>query len=600
MAISDGLGGGTTIGTPTGAVTRASRTRAERFLPGIRVVRTYERAWLSRDLVAAVVLSALLVPQGMAYAELAGLPPITGLYTTVVCLLAYAVFGSSRYLVLGPDSSLGPIIAAIILPLAAGSSEQAVALASMLALIVGAIALATGVARLGFIADLLSQPVRLGYMAGLAATIVASQLPTLFGFDVDGGNLIDDTFALLRGLDETLAPALAIGLTALAIIFGLRRAMPSLPAILVAVVVTTIASAVLDLAAMGVDIVGVLPQGFPLPSFPSVDPSDLPILIGGAIGITLVAVGDTISVSSGFAARQGVEVDGNQEIIGIGAANVAAGFFSGFPVSTSSSRTAVAEKAGARSQLTGVAAAALVLGMLLFVPGLFASLPMPVLAAIIIVASIGLLDMAGLRRLWIVRRSEFATAMVTFAGVALVGVLEGIVIAVGVSVLQFFMRAWWPYRAELGVAPGLDGYHDRTRHEDVTPIPGMVIFRWDAPLIFANATEFRDEVRRVIAESDSQPAWVIIAAQAITDVDITAADMLDSFDLEMNARGMHLAFAGLKGPVKDKIERYGLYHTIDPTHFYPNISSAVEAVQAHLAGREPDPARLDELSKALD
>jgi high affinity sulfate transporter 1 len=598
MATSD-QSGGTTIGTSTGAVTPAPRTRVERFVPGLRVVRTYERAWLSRDLVAAIVLSALLVPQGMAYAELAGLPAITGLYTTVVCLVAYAVFGSSRYLVLGPDSSLGPIIAAIILPLAAGSSEQAVALAGMLALIVGAIAITAGVARLGFIADLLSQPVRIGYMAGLAATILASQLPTLFGFDVDGGNLIDDLVAFVRGLDQTVLPALAIGLTALAIILGLRRIAPRVPSILVAVVVTIILSAVLDLAAMGVDIVGDLPQGFPLPSFPAIDPSDLPLLIGGAIGITLVAVGDTISVSSGFAARQGLEVDGNQEIIGIGAANVAAGLFSGFPVSTSSSRTAVAEKAGARSQLTGVAAAALVLGMLVFVPGLVASLPMPVLAAIIIVASIGLLDVAGLRRLWIVRRSEFATALVTFAGVALIGVLEGIVIAVGVSVLQFFMRAWWPYRAELGVSPGLDGYHDVSRHDEIQRIPGIVIFRWDAPLIFANATAFRDDVREVITRAVPPPGWVIIAAQAITDVDTTAADMLDSFDEELNARGMHLAFAGLKGPVKDKIERYGLYHTIDPTHFYPNISSAVEAVQAHLEGREPAPRPVEEPPETL-
>jgi MFS superfamily sulfate permease-like transporter len=437
-------------------------------------------------------------------------------------------------------------------------------------------------------------------MAGLAATILVGQLPSLFGFDIDGGNLIDDGIAFLRGLDQTHWASLAIGLVALAIILGLRRTMPDVPGILVAVVVTTAASAVLGLAAAGVDVVGDLPQGFPLPSLPAIEPGDLPLLIGGAIGITLVAVGDTISVSAGFAARQGVEVDSDQEIIGIGAANVAAGLFSGFPVSTSSSRTAVAERAGARSQLTGVAAAALVLGMLVLVPWIVADLPMPVLAAIIIVASIGLVDMAGLRRLWIVRRSEFAIAAITFAGVALVGVLEGIVVAVGVSVLQFFMRAWWPYRAELGVAPGLDGYHDLSRHREVRPIAGMVIFRWDAPLIFANATAFRDEVRRVIASAEPQPGWVIIAAQAITDVDTTAADMLDSFDLELNARGMHLAFAGLKGPVKDKIERYGLYHTIDPTHFYPNIGSAVEAVQAHLEGREPDPDRLAELAQALD
>jgi high affinity sulfate transporter 1 len=572
-------------------------TRAERVVPGIRAVRTYDRSWLPRDLAAAVVLSALLVPQGMAYAELAGLPPITGLYTTVVCLLAYAAFGSSRYLVLGPDSSLGPIIAAIILPLAAGSPDRAIALASMLALIVGTLAIVGGIARLGFVADLLSQPVRIGYMAGLAATIFVSQLPALFGFSIDGGNLVDDIVAFVGGLDQTHWASLAIGATALAIIVGLGWVLPRVPSILVAVVVTTVLSVVLGLAAQGVAVVGELPSGFPMPSFPAIEPGDLPLLIGGAIGITLVAVGDTISISSAFAARRGEDVDDNQEIIAIGAANVAAGFFSGFPVSTSSSRTAVAEQAGAKSQLTGVAAALLVLALLVLSPGLVADLPMPVLAAVIIVASLRLLDMPGLRRLWIVRRGEFAVAVVTFTGVALVGVLEGIVIAVALSVFQFFMRAWRPYRAELGVEPGLDGFHDLSRHPGASRLPGMVIFRWDAPLIFANATAFRDEVRSAIARVDPAPGWVVIAAQAITDVDTTAADMLDSFDIELNARGMHLAFAGLKGPVKDKIERYGLYHTIDPTHFYPNISSAVEAVQDHLAGREHPPDAVPDLSE---
>ena len=342
-----------------------SRT-LERWVPGVLAARSYERSWLARDLVAAIVLSALLVPQGMAYAELAGLPAITGLYTTVACLVAYAVFGPSPYLVLGPDSSLGPIIAAIILPLAAGSMDAAVGLAGMLALLVGAICIGAGAARLGFISDLLSQPVRLGYMAGLAVTIVVGQLPDLFGFDTEGGNIVDEARDFLAGLDETNRYALAIGLLALAIIMGLRRWRPRVPGILVAVVVTLGLSAVLDLAARGVEVVGVLPQGFPRPSLPDVELADLPLLIGGAIGITLVAIGDTVSVSAGFAAKRGRDVDTDQEIVAIGSANVAAGLFSGFPVSTSSSRTAVADQAGAKSQLTGLAAAGLVLAMLLF------------------------------------------------------------------------------------------------------------------------------------------------------------------------------------------------------------------------------------------
>ena len=450
------------------------RRGLEKWLPGLRSARTYRRSWLRRDLIAAIVLSALLVPQGMAYAELAGLPAITGLYTTVVCLFAYAAFGPSPYLVLGPDSALGPIIAAIILPLAAGSIERAVGLAGMLALIVGAIAIGAGIARLGFVSDLLSQPVRLGYMAGLALVIIVSQLPKLFGYSIDGGNVLVELREFVANLAQTDGWALVIGLVALGIIVALKRWRAGAPAILIGVVVTLLASALLDLAAKGVDVVGVLPQGFPAPAIPAIELDDLPLLIGGAIGITLVAVGDTVSVSSGFAAKRGTEVDTNHEIVAIGTANVAAGFFGGFPVSTSSSRTAVADQAGAKSQLTGLAAGAMVLGMLLFMPGLFAALPISVLAAVLIVAGATLLDRAGINRLWHVRRSEFAIAAICFLGVALVGVLEGIVIAVIASMLQIFSRAWQPYSAVLGKPQDIPGFHDVTRYPQAERTPGLV------------------------------------------------------------------------------------------------------------------------------
>jgi high affinity sulfate transporter 1 len=561
------------------AAVRHRGPRAERWIPGIRALRTYQRRWLARDLVAAAVLSALLVPQGMAYAELAGLPAITGLYTTVVCLLAYAALGSSRYLVIGPDSSLGPIIAAIILPLAAGSEEQAIALAGMLALLVGAMAIGAGLARLGFVADLLSKPVRIGYMAGLAVTIVVSQLPALFGFSAEGGNLVEDTVAFLRGLDETVVAALAMGVVALAIILGLRRSLPAVPGILVAVVVTALMSAVLDLAARGVPVVGDLPQGFPRPSFPSVDVADLPPLIVGAFGIMLVAVSDTISTSSSFAARRGVEVDTNQEIIGIGGGNAAAALFSGFPVSTSGSRTAVAEQAGAKSQLTGVAAAGLVLAMLVFVPGLLADLPDSVLAAVVITASISLFDVPGLRRLWVVQRSEFGVAAVCFVGVAMAGVLLGIVVAVIVSVLQIFVRAWRPHQAELGREEGYAGFHDLTRHPNAERIEGLILFRWDAPLFFANSIVFRDAVRDLLASSETSTRWVVIAAEPITDIDSTAADVLIDLDAELERRGVRLVFAELKGPVKDKARRYGLDDDGERQRFYPTVDAAVEGFE---------------------
>jgi high affinity sulfate transporter 1 len=431
--------------------------RVEHWMPGVRVLRTYERSWLSRDLIAGIVLVTLLVPQGMAYAELAGLPAITGLYTTVMCLLAYAIVGPSPILVLGPDSSLGPMIAATILPLAAGSQEQAIALAGMLALIVGVITVGAGVARLGFVADLLSSPVRTGYLAGLAVVILIGQLPKLFGFSTDADGLVAEAVAFIHGLDMTNAWALGIGLLSLGIILALKHFSPRTPGILVAVVAAIALSVLFGLAEQGVLVIGVLPQGFPLPVFPAVDTADLPLLFAAAVGISLVSIGDTISTSGGFARRAGYEVDGNQELAGIGSANLAAGLFSGFPVSTSGSRTAVAFQSGAKTQLTGLVAAALVLLMLLFVPGLVQDMPQPVLAAVVISASISLFDLAELRRLYRVRRTEFALAVACALGVALVGVLQGIVIAVVLSVIYIFKRAWSPYSATLGKAPGVPG-----------------------------------------------------------------------------------------------------------------------------------------------
>lgn len=565
------------MSTTTIETTSPSRiSRIEKWMPGIRALRNYQRGWLPRDLVAGIVLSTLLVPQGMAYAELAGLPPITGLYTTVVCLVAYALFGPSPYLVLGPDSSLGPMIAAVILPLAAGNVEYAIALAGMLALMVGAINFGAGIARLGFVADLISKPVRVGYLAGLAITIFIGQLPKLFGYSIDADGFIDEIKLFILNLDQTNIYALGVGLLCLVIILGLKRWAPRAPGILIAVFAAIAATVIFDLVAKGVAVAGVLPQGFPRPSFPLVDLSDLPLLAAAAFGISLVAIGDTISTSAGFASRRGDEVDSNQELVGIGSANLLAGFFHGFPVSTSGSRTAVAEQSGAKSQLTGVVAAAAVLAMLLFVPGLVRNMPQSALAAIVIVASISLFDLAELRHFWAIRKSEFAMAVVCILGVVLVGVLEGIIIAVVLSILQFFERSWRPYAAVLGEPEGLDGYHDIARYPEAKQTPGLLMIRWDAPLFFANANLFRKLVRDLVASTEPTPYWVLVAAEPVTDVDTTAADMLVDLDLELNAAGIHLILAELKDPVKDKIERYGLYETIDRRHFYPTIEVAVE------------------------
>ena len=551
-----------------------------RWVPGLQAISSYRREWLAKDIVAGVVLTTLLVPQGMAYAELAGLPPITGLYTSILCLLGYAVFGPSRILVLGPDSSLGPMIAATILPLIAakGDAERAVALASMLALIVGAIMILASVAKLGFIADLISKPTMIGYMNGLALTILVGQLPKLFGFKVEADGFIGEVTGFVKGLanGEAVAAAAAVGIAGIVVILVLQRWLPKVPAVLIMVVLAIASTTVFSLADHGVSLVGVLPKGFPPLTIPHIGLSDLGPLFAGAAGIVVVSLADTISTASAFAARTGQEINGNKEMIGLGAANLAAGLFQGFPVSTSGSRTAVAERSGAKTQLTGVVGAALIILMIVLVPGLFRNLPQPALAAVVITASLSLADIPGTVRLWRQRRVEFLLSIAAFLGVVLLGVLPGIAIAVALSILNVFRRSWWPYDTELGRVEGLAGYHDVHSYPQAEHLPGLVIYRFDGPLFFANAKTFREEVRRM-ARADPPPTWILIAAEPMTDVDTTASDVLEDLDEALNDQGISLVFAELKDPVRRKIERYGLTRTINPQHFFPTIEDAVAA-----------------------
>jgi high affinity sulfate transporter 1 len=475
------------------------------------------------------------------------------------------------------------MIAATILPLMAAGKDakRAVALASILAIMVAAIMILAAVAKLGFIANLLSKPTMIGYMNGLALTILVGQLPKLFGFKVNAENLIGEITAFARGLahGDAVPAAAAVGIAGIIVILALGRWLPKVPAVLVMVVASIAATTLFGLADRGVSLVGVLPKGFPPLTIPSVRLADLGPLFAGAAGIALVSLADTISTASAFAARAGDEVHGNQEMIGIGAANLAAGLFQGFPVSTSGSRTAVAERAGAKTQLTGVTGAVLITLMIVFIPGLFRNLPQPALAAVVITASLSLADIPGTARLWRQRKAEFWLSIAAFGGVALLGVLPGIGIAVALSILNVFRRAWWPYETQLGRVDGLEGYHDVRSYPAAELLPRLVIYRFDAPLIFANAKTFRDEVTR-LARPEPAPTWIVIAAEPVTDVDTTASDMLEDLDEALNTRGISLVFAELKDPVRRKIERYGLTRTIDPSHFFPTIGAAVTAFRA--------------------
>src|SRR5262245_21430916 len=562
------------------------------LVPGVTALRTYRRAWLRSDLVAGAVLAAILVPQGMAYAELAGLPAVTGLYTTIACLVGYALMGPSRVLVLGPDSSVSPMIFAAIAPLVVATQdpETAIALAGMLALMVGVIEIVLGVVRLGFVADLLSKEVQVGYMNGLAITIIVGQLPKLFGFSTDADGFVAELKAFVQGIGDTNTTALAVGLGTLLVLLILPRITTRIPAVLVAVVGAIVVTAVFDLASDGVSTVGALRQGLPVPTFPSVGVSDLAPLLIAALGIVLVSLTDTIATSTSFAARRGDEVDANQEMVGIGAANIFAGFFQGFAISASGSRTAVAEQSGSKSQVTGLAGAVVVVVLLLFLPGLLQDLPQPALAAVVIAAALSLANLRILRTYLRMRRSALAISVVATLAVILLGVLQGILIAVALSILLFFRRNWWPHGEILGRVPDLGGWHNVGRYPDAERIDDVVVLRWEAPLFFANAGIFRELIRDIVRRE--RPEWIVLQCEAITDVDVTAADMLEDLDIELNDQGINLAFVELRDRLQDLLHRYGLFATLDRTHVFPSIETALGAIQAELAleagGPSPD------------
>ncbi len=560
-----------------------------RWTPGLVTLRNYERRWLRPDLVAGVVLAAILVPQGMAYAELAGLPAVTGLYTTIACLVAYAVFGPSKVLVLGPDSSVSPLILVAITPLiVTGDPKSAIELAGMLAILVGLIEIGLGVAKLGFVADLLSSEVRVGYLNGLAITIIVGQLPKLFGFSTSADNFIGEVRAFFDGLDQTNRATLVTGICVLAVLLVLPRLTRRVPAVLVAVVGVTVFSAVLDLAAHGVKTVGTLPQGFPSPTLPWTKWSDVGPLLLGAVGITMVSLTDTIATATSFAAKRGDEVNPDQEMVGIGTSNIAAGLFQGFAVSVSGSRTAVADQSGAKTQMTGLVGAGLVAVLLLFLNGLLADLPQTALAAVVITAALSLMDVGALRRFAEVRTSSLVVSLVATAGVMLLGVLQGIVVAIVLIVLLFFHRGWRPHGTVLGDVPALGGWHSISKYPEANELPGIVVFRWEAPLFFANSGQFRFQVRKLARERN--PAWIVLQCEAITDIDVTAAEVLKALDEELNDRGVHLAFVELRDRLQDLVRRYGLHTTLDQEHFYPSLDQALDAITNAPgdSGRTPD------------
>ena len=549
-----------------------------RWLPGLETLRSYELAWLPKDVTAGLVLTTMLVPVGIAYAVASGVPGINGLYATIVPLLAYALFGPSRILVLGPDSSLAAVILAVVAPLAGSDPVAAVTVAGAMALVSGLVCVLAGLFRLGFVTELLSKPIRYGYMNGIALTVLISQLPKLFGFSIESRGPVENVVQIVRAVAEGRmhGPSFAIGAAVLAAIQLFKR-WPRVPGLLIAVVGATLVVWAFDLPASGVKVLGSLPQGLPTFAWPVIGLADLQQVVIGSFAVALVSFADTSVLSRTYAAKLKTPVDPNQEMIGLGLANVAGGLFRGFPISSSSSRTPVAESAGARTQLTGVVGALAVALLILVAPNLLQDLPNCALAAVVISSAIGLFEFADLARIWRIQRWECWLSLACFAGVAALGAIPGIGLAIVIAVIEFLWDGWRPYSTVLGRVGGLRGYHDTHRYPDARRVPGLVIFRWDAPLFFANADLFKERVLEAVAGSPTPVRRVVVTAEPITSVDVTSADMLVDLALQLRESGIELRFAEMKSRVMDKFQRFELMPVLGEPLFHPTLGAAVDA-----------------------
>ena len=555
------------------------RPSLTRWLPGLHVLQHYNHAWLRHDIVAGLVLTTMLVPVGIAYAAASGLPGIYGLYATIIPLLVYALVGPSRILVLGPDSSLAAVILAVVLPLSGGDPMRAVALAGAMAIISGSVCIVAGLAKLGFVTELLSKPIRYGYMNGIALAVLLSQVPKLLGFSIESQGPLRDLWSIANGIvgGRVNWTAFLIGAGTLATILVLKRSKV-VPGILIAVVGATAIVGILGLAkSAGVSVLGPLPQGLPSFQIPWINPTDITTVLSGGLAVALISFADTSVLSRAYAARTRTYVDPNQELVGLGTANLAAGFFQGFPVSSSSSRTPVAEAAGAKTQMTGVVGALAVALLIIAAPNLLQHLPSAALAAVVISSAIGLIEVQDLVRIYRMQEWEFWLSMLCFAGVAVLGAIPGIALAVVFAIIEFLWDAWRPHSAVLGRAEGIKGYHDISRYPQARLIPGLVLFRWDAPLFFANAELFQERVIAAAEKSPTPVRWVVVAAEPVTSVDVTAADVVAELDRVLREAGIELSFAELKDPVKDKLKRFGLFTQIGEQSFFPTLGAAVSA-----------------------
>src|SRR3984893_8199207 len=551
------------------------RMKLARWVPGLATLKSYKASFLPHDLAAGLTLGAVMVPVGLAYGELAGLP-LAGLYGSMLPLIAYALFGSSRLLIVGPDTAMAAIVAVAVAPLALGEAGRLALLAAGLGIMTGVLCLLAGFLRLGFVANFLSKPVIVGFMHGLAVVVAVAQLPKVLGIKSAGETTLEQFANVLQRLGDTNPVTLAIGGATFAIILLCRRFLPRVPGAVVALVGAGLAVVLLDLERNGVAVIGRIPTGLPGFSLPLLSLDDFDSLLPVALVAALLSFSDTIVTARAFAARSRDRIDADQELLALGVATLASGLSHGLPISASDSRTAVAEAAGSRTQVTSAIAALVVAAVMLWFAGLLYHLPLAALGGILMASSWTLCDIGEFVRLWRFRGISLAAALVTLAGVLALGIMEGILIGVVFSLILLLRALAFPPDAVLGRTPD-GGWHDTVHRPDAVPVPGLLVYRFAAPLFFANCDLFRDRIEALIDMAPQPVRGVVVDGGAIHDVDLMACEMLVELDRELGERGIALAFGNLRDRVRRDIER-GL--SLAPDADAPSYPSGAEAAQA--------------------
>jgi len=547
------------------------------FAPGLDQFRGYQRSWLRRDVLAGLTVAAYLVPQVMAYATVAGLPPVVGLWAALVPLAVYAVLGSSRQLSVGPESTTALMTATALGPLAAGDPGRYAALAAAAALLVGAICFVAGLVRLGFLADLLSHPVLIGYMTGVAVIMIGSQLGKVTGVSVEGDEFLDQIRSFVDGLDELHWPTLALAAAVLIVLLVIARLAPRLPGPLIAILVAAAAVSVFSLHRNGIKVVGDIPSGLPTPGLTGMPAADLMALVIPAAGIAIVAFNDNVLTARTFAVRHGQDIDANAELRALGVCNVGAGLMRGFPVSSSGSRTALGDAVGGRTQLYSLVTLVFVLVVMLFGRGILATFPSAALGALVVYAAVRLIDVSEFKRLARFRRSEVLLALATTVAVLVLGVLYGVLAAIGLSILELLRRMARAHDGVLGFVPGVAGMHDVDDYPEADLVPGLLVYRYDAPLFFANAENFRERAIAAVNDYPGRVEWFVLNAEANVEVDLTALDALDQLRSELERRGIVFAMARVKQDLRDSLEAAALVDKIGEDRIFPTLPTAVEA-----------------------